>query len=167
MPDPSGQDLITRHAAPPPAALASVAEEAHRLALEAVAANTKRAYRAAWADLRLVAIRRAHRLAGHALNRDHPAIRDVFAGIKRTMGTAQDRKAPLLADTLRRIVTALPDTIKGVRDRALLLLGFAAALRRSELVALDIEPLEFGPDGLVVILTRRKTDQERRGRWRT
>ena len=87
----------------------------------------------------------------------------MFAGIKRTMGTAQDRKAPLLADTLRRIVTALPDTTKGIRDRALLLLGFAAALRRSELVDLDIEHLEFGPDGLVVILTRRKTDQEGQG----
>jgi integrase len=115
-------------------------------------------------EMRLVAIRQAHRLAGHVLNTQHPAIRDVFAGIKRDKGTAQVAKAPATTDILKDTLSeAAGDTSRNVRDRAVLLLGFAAALRRSELVALDRADLAFDRDGLTVTLRRRKTDQEGAG----
>jgi len=114
-------------------------------------------------NTRLTAIKRAHRLKDHALNTTNPAIRDVLAGIKRDKGTVQAQKAPVLVDKLRQAVNALPDTMRGHRDRALLLLGFAAALRRSEVVALDVADLDLVADGLKITLRRRKTDQEGAG----
>ena len=114
-------------------------------------------------NLRLSAIRARHRLAGHPLNGAHPAIRDVFVGIKRVKGSAPQAKAPLLTEQLRAAVLALPETVKGHRDRALLLLGFAAALRRAELVSLDVGDISFVDDGLILLLRRRKTDQEGEG----
>ena len=114
-------------------------------------------------NTRLTAIKRAHRLKDHPLNTTNPVIRDVVAGIKREKGTAQAVKAPILIDKLRLAINSLPDTMRGHRDRALLLLGFAAALRRSELVALDVADLEQTDEGLKLILRRRKTDQEGAG----
>jgi len=114
-------------------------------------------------NTRLTAIKRAHRLKDHALNTANPAIRDVFAGIKRDKGTVQAQKAPVLVDKLRQAVNALPDTMRGKRDRALLLVGFSAALRRSEVVALDVADLEMTNEGLKLTLRRRKTDQEGAG----
>jgi len=114
-------------------------------------------------NTRLTAIKRAHRLKDHPLNTANPAIRDVFAGIKREKGTAQAVKAPVLVDKLRQAINALPDTMRGHRDKSLLLLGFAAALRRSELVALDVADLEYTDEGLKITLRRRKTDQEGAG----
>jgi len=90
--------------------------------------------------------------------------RSVLKGIRRTLGTAPNEKAPLLAIDVREMVAALPDTLLGFRDRALLLLGFAGAFRRSELVALNVEDLAFTEDGLIVTLRRSKTDQEGHGR---
>lgn len=113
---------------------------------------------------RLVALTLAHRAAGHALDTRAPEIHETMAGIRRTHGTAQRGKAPILTADLRRLVTALPDTPVGRRDRALLLLGFAGAFRRSELVGLDRDDLEFTADGLVVTLRRSKTDQDGQGR---
>ena len=63
----------------------------------------------------------------------------VWHGIKRTMGTVQVQKAPLLVPDLRKIAGNLPDSLLGARDRALLLVGFAGAFRRSEIVALNVE----------------------------
>lgn len=91
-------------------------------------------------------------------------VRTVWAGIKRTLGTAQEGKKPLLVETLRRMVNELPPTPAGVRDRALLLLGFAGAFRRSELVALNTTDLSWVDDGIIVTITRSKTDQEGEGR---
>lgn len=73
-------------------------------------------------------------------------------------------KTPLLLDDLRRILDALPETLPGTRDRALLLLGFAGALRRSELVGIDVADLEFVAAGLIVHLRRSKTDPAGAGR---
>ena len=67
------------------------------------------------------------------------------------------------AEQLRAAVFATPDTAKGCRDRALLLLGFAAALRRSELVAINVDDISIGDEGLTLTLRRRKTDQEGAG----
>ena len=84
-------------------------------------------------------------------------------GIRRTLGTAPAQKAPTLTDDIRAMVDATDAGLIGARDRALVLLGFAGAFRRSELVGLDIEDCAFGKDGLTVTLRRSKTDQA--GRW--
>jgi site-specific recombinase XerD len=113
---------------------------------------------------RLVAITAAHRAAGHQLDTRHVAIRETFAGIKRSHGTAQQGKAPAVIGDLRRMVEGQPDTLAGTRNRAILLLGFAGAFRRSEIAALDFADLAFTADGLVVTMRRSKTDQEGAGR---
>jgi site-specific recombinase XerD len=113
---------------------------------------------------RVSAISQAHQLAGAASPTGHPLVRTVMAGVRRAKGTAQQGKKPVLAEDLRRMVACLPDSLQGVRDRALLLVGFAGAFRRSELVSLDIADLEWNRDGLVVSIRRSKTDQEGQGR---
>ncbi len=85
-------------------------------------------------------------------------------GIRRVKGTAQEGKAPTLTADIRAMVTALSSSPIGMRDRALLLLGFAGAFRRSEIVALDVADLQFNRQGVVVTLRRSKTDQEGQGR---
>jgi site-specific recombinase XerD len=113
---------------------------------------------------RLTAIAQAHRAAGHEAPTGHAAVRAVWAGIRRTHGTAQDAKAPALTADVRAMVAALPDRLIDHRDRALLLLGFAGAFRRAELVGLDVADVVETADGLVVTLRRSKTDQEGAGR---
>jgi integrase len=76
---------------------------------------------------------------------------------------APARKAPVLAETARAMSLSATDGLKGIRDRALLLLGFAGAFRRSELVALDVADLEETEDGFKIIIRRSKTDQEGHG----
>jgi len=162
--------------------------------------NTRRAYKADWADFsqwaaergfdalpafpeavglyltdraatlkvsslqrRLSAISQAHRLAGHKLDLQHPAIREVWQGIRRAHGAAQEGKAPVMTEDLRRMVGALPDSLLGLRDRALLLAGFAGAFRRSELVGLDFGDVDFTSAGVVVTIRRSKTDQTGQG----
>ena len=88
--------------------------------------------------LRLAAIVARHRAAGHAFDARHKAVSEVMAGIRRTHGTAPDKKTPILSADLRAMLETLPPTLAGARDRALLLIGFGAALRRSELAALDL-----------------------------
>ena len=118
---------------------------------------------------RLSAIREAHLYAGHPLDTSGVAFRDVWRGIRRTHAAPQVQKAPLLTAQLRRTVGALPDTNAGRRDRALLLVGFGAALRRSELAALEVcsnggaSWIEETPDGLTIHLGASKTDQEGEG----
>jgi integrase len=90
-------------------------------------------------------------------------VRTVLRGVRRTKGGPQRQATPLLKQDLLSLLPFMRGT-KGIRDRALILLGFAAALRRSELVALDVEALEFVREGLIVNLRRSKTDQEGVGR---
>ena len=111
-----------------------------------------------------VAINEAHRLAGYEAPSQSREVRAVMKGIRRTLGTAQKGKKPLRVAHLREIVRALPRGVIGARDRALLLVGFAGALRRSELVGLDVEDLEFTDEGLVITIKRSKVDQEGEGR---
>jgi integrase len=88
----------------------------------------------------------------------------VRTGIRRQRGVAPQQKAPLLAGELKDVVAALPHSLLGVRDRSLLLLGFAGAFRRGELVAIAVEDLTWTPEGVKVLLRRSKTDQEGVGR---
>ena len=115
---------------------------------------------------RLAAIAKAHQAAGHEspCSMRHAAVSEVLKGIRRTKGTAQACKAPLLAAQLIRALANMRTDLVGVRDRALLLIGFSGAFRRSELVALDVADVEVGEDGLTVTLRRSKTDQEGHGR---
>jgi integrase len=118
---------------------------------------------------RLAAIREQHAAAGFELDTSSAAFRDTWRGIKRTHGQPAAKKRPLMTVDLRRAVATLPDTLAGKRDRALILVGFAAALRRSELVGLEVSRRDGGawveerPDGLVVHLARSKTDQSGEG----
>jgi integrase len=115
-------------------------------------------------DLRLAAISAAHRAAGYDTPTKEEAVRLVRRGVRRTLGTAQRQVRPLTVPELRRMVGGLGSDPAGCRDRALLLLGFAGALRRSELVGLDVADVTEGADGLTVRLRRSKTDQEGAGR---
>lgn len=90
-------------------------------------------------------------------------VKAVLRGIRNTIGVAVNRKAPATVKPIAAMLRKLPDTIAGKRDRALLLIGFAAARRRSELVALDVADLEFVDAGVIVHVRRSKTDQEGRG----
>ena len=90
-------------------------------------------------------------------------MRATLRGIRRTIGAAPARKAPVLAEQARAMALSAPEGLKGLRDRALLLLGFAGAFRRSELVALDVADLEETDDGYKVTIRRSKTDQEGHG----
>ncbi len=115
---------------------------------------------------RLSAISENHKSAGFI--DDNPCrtglVRNALDAIKREYGTLQRGKAPILADDLRNISLYFDcNDIAGIRDKALLLLGFMGAFRRSELVGIDIEDLNFTPDGVVVFLAHSKGDQEGQG----
>jgi site-specific recombinase XerD len=84
-------------------------------------------------------------------------VRATLRGIRRTGGAAPAPKAPVLAETARAMALAAPDGLKGLRDRALLLLGFAGAFRRSELVALDVA-MEETEEGFKIIEGRQKVE---------
>jgi integrase len=112
---------------------------------------------------RAAAIRYAHRLAGHEPPTASEAVRATMRGIRRTIGAAPERKAAAVADQVRAMLDACPDTLQGKRDRALLALGFAGAFRRSELVALQVSDLSEAPDGFRVVIRHSKTDQEGQG----
>jgi site-specific recombinase XerD len=115
-------------------------------------------------DLRLAAISAAHRAAGHDTPTKQEAVRLVRRGVRRTLGTAQRQVRPVTVPELRTMLEGLGTDPAGCRDRALLVLGFAGALRRSELVGLDVGDVIEGTDGLTLHLRRSKTDQEGAGR---
>ena len=113
---------------------------------------------------RLNAIAEAHKATGVESPTHSAIVRNTMKGIRRTLGTAPEQKAPTLTDDIRAMVDATDAGMIGLRDRALILLGFAGAFRRSELVGLDIEDCAFAKDGLTVMLRRSKTDQNGMGR---
>jgi site-specific recombinase XerD len=113
---------------------------------------------------RLNAIAEAHKATGLDSPTTSGMVRNTLKGIRRTFGTAARQKSPTLTDDIRAMVDATDAGLIGARDRALILLGFAGAFRRSELVGLDIADCAFGKDGLTVTLRRSKTDQDGAGR---
>ncbi len=113
----------------------------------------------------MAAITAAHGAAGYPSPRDDRNLRATLRGIRRSLRTAQREASPVLAEHLHRFLAALStSTRQGLRDRALLLVGFAGAFRRSELVALEMGDVTFTISGLEVRLRSSKTDQEGRGR---
>ena len=113
---------------------------------------------------RLVAIRHAHKQLGVPSPTNHVSVKQLMRGIKRTYGVQQRQAKPLLAHELAEVVKRMGRQTVDERDRALLLMGFAGAFRRSELVRLRAEDLERTNEGLFVRLVSSKTDQERKGR---
>jgi site-specific recombinase XerD len=129
-----------------------------------LAYEASRGTRASTIGRRCAAVRFAHKLAGHEPPTNSEPVRATLRGIRRTLGTAKIRKTPATSEKVIAMVTTSGRAdLKGKRDRALILLGFAGAFRRSELVALDVEHLEFCDSGLRVTIRRSKTDQEAAG----
>lgn len=114
-------------------------------------------------DRRLAALSVWHKALGHPSPTGAEIVRTTLAGIRRESGTAQDYSRPVRIDDLRRMVAALGDSDLDLRDRAILLLGYAGAMRRSEVAALDVDDLERVSEGLRLTVRRSKTDQEGAG----
>jgi site-specific recombinase XerD len=113
---------------------------------------------------KLAAIRFFHRGAGMENPTDNAGVAAILKGIRRTVGTASRQKAPATVDVIHALLARIDtETLQGKRDRALLLLGFAGAFRRSELVAITVEDLTFSDEGVDVFLPKSKTDQEAKG----
>jgi integrase len=113
---------------------------------------------------RLVAIRRAHALQGLPDPIRSELVRLTFRGIRRAHGRPQRRAAALAAEEMAAIVASFGDSVRDARDRALLLVGFAGAFRRSELSRIDCKSIDRTPRGIVVTIPRSKTDQEGQAR---
>ena len=112
---------------------------------------------------RVAAIRYAHKLAGLDTPTDDERVKATVRGIRRTLGTAKSKKTPATAERLLAMASNTGAGLKGLRDRALLLLGFAGAFRRSELVELDVSDIAETPDGMKITIRHSKTDQEGAG----
>ncbi len=140
-----------RNIGPAPAAPALVANHLAELA-------GKRAY--VTLTSRLSAIVQAHALLRLPFDSRDPELRKTLQGIARAHGTRPKRQAaPLLAADVIKLASVCGGDLRGERDRALIMLGFAGAFRRSELVEIKIGDLSFGPQGLSVFLARSKADQ--------
>ena len=125
-----------------------------------------RTHRPATLTRRLTAISKAHQAEKlpTPATVSELAVGETLKGIRRSLGTAQKAKTPLLTADLLQILAHLSTGLDGVRDRALLLVGYAGAFRRSELAALNLEDLVWVDEGALLQLTRSKTDQEGQGR---
>ena len=112
---------------------------------------------------RLVSISMVHRLKGHYLDTKHPVIIENLMGIKRVKGSIQKGKKPILINHLKSIINVIDqqkiNEIKKSRDKTIVLVGFGGGFRRSELISIDHEDLEFVPEGVKITLKRSKTDQ--------
>lgn len=130
---------------------------AHRVASGAKASTITRA---------MAGLRAAHVTRGLPWAGSHEGVRRVLQGMRRKLGTSPKKKDAITADTLGEIVAHLPPGLGGIRDRALLLLGWAGAFRRAELAGITADDLRWEKRGLIVRVRRSKTDQEGRGALR-
>ena len=112
---------------------------------------------------RLVSIGMLHKLKGHYLDTKHPIIIENLLGIKRIKGSIQRGKKPILINHLKSIINVIDkqeiEDIKKTRDKTIVLIGFGGGFRRSELISIDFEDLEFVLEGLKITIKRSKTDQ--------
>ena len=116
---------------------------------------------------RIASISVVHRIKGHYIDTKHPLIVENLLGIKRKNGSRQNAKKPILISDLKLIINVInkqktkKDRI--IRDKALILIGFAGGFRRSELVALENDDVEFVREGVKIFVKRSKTDQSGEG----
>ena len=112
---------------------------------------------------RLVSISMVHKLKGHYLDTKHPIIVENLMGIRRVKGSIQKGKKPILINHLKLIINSINEQnsneIKKLRDKALILIGFGGGFRRTELISIDYEDLDFVPEGLKITVRKSKTDQ--------
>ncbi len=136
-------------------------------------ADRAETHRPATLARRLAAIAKTHAAAGHPspASLSHLAVGETLKGIRRTHGVAQQAKLPLVTADIQKLLAHLPGeggggkgALAAARDRALLLLGYAGAFRRSELAALRVGDLLWVEEGLAVRIARSKTDQKGEGR---
>jgi integrase len=132
--------------------------------IAAYLADLSLTYKTATIIRRLAAVSKAHDAIGAPNPTKSEIVRATMRGIKRTLGTVTNEAKPVLRDDLFQMLQHMDENAKGLRDKALLLVGFAGAFRRSELVGLDVADIEKVKQGIVVHLRRSKTDQEGRGR---
>lgn len=111
----------------------------------------------------LASISVCHKMAGFSTPVSSEIVKLTMAGIRRTLGVSQNQKVPIRIREIRAIVSEMGTDLHSVRDRAVLLVCYAGALRRSELVALDVHDIVFVEEGAVLNLRQSKTDQDRRG----
>jgi integrase len=112
----------------------------------------------------VAAVARFHRLKGfNPPPTDTEGVRETLSGIARAIGSRVDQAPPVMRDDLRNLAETFDDSLRGLRDRAVLLLGWLTVCRRSELIALNIEDFTINPDGAEVLIRRSKNDQEGRG----
>jgi integrase len=111
----------------------------------------------------LASISQAHKAFDLESPTSGAKVTEVLRGILRRRGTAQKQAKPLLAKQLQRIARTIPRDVVGTRDRAILLLGWAGALRRSEICALSVEDLERTDEGLILTIRRSKGDPYGKG----
>ena len=112
---------------------------------------------------RLVSIGVIHKLKGHYLDTKHPVIIENLMGIKRKKGSIQIGKKPILINHLKQIINVIDqqkiDEIKKIRNRTLILVGFSGGFRRTEIISIDHEDIDFVEEGVKINLKRSKTDQ--------
>ena len=114
-------------------------------------------------EVKLAAITFRHRECPDQNPAKAESVRLLMQGIRRTLGCNQTKKEPIKRDELVKMIATLGDSIQGKRDRAILLVGFAGAFRRSELAGLNIEDVRFGAGSMTITLRHSKTDQEGAG----
>ena len=115
---------------------------------------------------RIASISVIHRLSGHYIDTKHPMITENLMGIKRIKGSHQKAKKPLVISDLKLIINVIDqekNEITKLKNKALILIGFAGGFRRSELVAIDYEDLDFVTEGVKIFVKRSKTDQSGEG----
>ena len=115
---------------------------------------------------RLASISVIHKLNGHYLDTKHPIITENLLGIKRAKGTYQKAKKPILISDLKLIINAINQdkaSKNKLVNKALILIGFSGGFRRSELVSVEFEDVEFVKEGLKIFVRRSKTDQSGEG----
>ncbi len=112
----------------------------------------------------IATISKAHEARGLPNPCRSEIVRDTLRGVKRVRGVAQLEARPLLREDLFQVLDAMREGMKDVRDRGLLLIGFAGGFRRSEIVALDCDDVGRVRQGLIITFRRSKVDQEGAGR---
>ena len=116
---------------------------------------------------RLASINVMHKYKGHYLDTKHPIIIENLMGIKRQIGVHQKAKKPLLFNDLKNIIkvinTSSASEFKKLRDKTLILVGFSGGFRRSELVTLTRDDVEFVREGVKIFVKKSKSDQSGEG----